>query len=74
MSGARPKTSNGQILAVRIIGTEKDTLDPDDTLGRYGRVLRGPIGHILGKYGPDDDELAPEDAGLFQVWYRVEIA
>lgn len=60
-------------LRVEVSGTERDTFDPDDVLGKYTRVFRGDPDEWYGAYGPGDERpIEPEDLLSWQVWYRVE--
>jgi hypothetical protein len=61
-------------LAIEIAGTELDTFDPDDFIGRYVRVFDCACEDTLGTYGPDDEEIDPENVGPWRVWYRIERA
>jgi len=62
----------GEELAIEISGTEHDTFDPDDSLGRYARVFDCRHGGLFGSFGPDDEALDPEDVGPWRVHYRIE--
>jgi hypothetical protein len=62
----------GRELAIEIVGTEHDTFDPDDSLGRYARVLDCAPERLFRSFGPDDEPLDPEDVGPWRVWYRIE--
>lgn len=59
-------------LAVRLDVTEKDTLDPDDYLGRYVRTFRGKPSTFFGTYGPDGSWACEEDLGSWAIRYRIE--
>ena len=62
----------GEELAIEISGTEHDTFDPDDSLGRYARVFDCRHGGLFGSFGPNDEALDPEDVGPWRVHYRIE--
>jgi hypothetical protein len=62
----------GDELAIEITGTEYDTFDPDDSLGRYARVLDCRHDGLFRSFGPNDEALDPEDVGPWRVHYRIE--
>jgi len=59
-------------LRIEIIGTEKDLLDPNDTLGKYSRILCGKVTEMYGEYKPDKEVVDPENLLSWKVWYKVE--
>lgn len=60
-------------LRLEIAGTELDTFDPDDVLGKYTRIFCCASGHWLGAYGPDDESpIEPENLLSWKTWYRIE--
>lgn len=59
-------------LRIEIVGTEQDTFDPDDWMGKCTRVLCSPAEGWFGDYGPRSDEITPEDVGPWRIWYRIE--
>jgi hypothetical protein len=60
-------------LRVEIAGTELDTFDPDDALGKYTRLFHGDPNHWYGVYGPHDESpIEPESMMNWEIWYRVE--
>lgn len=59
-------------LAIEIVGTEHDTFDPDDSLGRYARVFDCGHEQLFRAFGPEDEALDPEDVGPWRVWYRID--
>lgn len=61
-------------LAVEILATEKDTFDPDDSVGKYTRLFCAPAESWFGSYGPGDEPVDPEEAAAWRVWYRIERA
>ena len=58
-------------LALEILGTESDWLDPDDKLPTFRRTFTGSPEDWLGSYGPAAP-LAPENLGEWSIEYRVE--
>ncbi len=58
-------------LALEILGTESDLLDPDDKLPTFRRTFTGSPEEWLGSYGPKAS-LAPESLGEWSVEYRIE--
>jgi hypothetical protein len=61
-------------LRVEIVGTEEDTFDPDDTVGKYTRLFTGSPERWFGEYGPNGEPVDPEDMVAWKVWYRIERA
>jgi hypothetical protein len=58
-------------LALEILGTESDLLDPDDKLPTFRRTFTGNPEDWLGSYGPTAS-LAPENLGEWSIEYRIE--
>jgi hypothetical protein len=59
-------------LRIEIVGTEEDTFDPDDTVGKYTRLFTGSPDRWFGEYGPNGGPVDPEDMVAWKVWYRIE--
>jgi hypothetical protein len=59
-------------LRIELVGTEIDTFDPDDSLGKYTRVFRGGPEDWFGRYGPNGEIIEPEDMLAWRLWYRIE--
>jgi hypothetical protein len=60
-------------LRIEIAGTELDTFDPDDVLGKYTRLFCGDPNRWYGAYGPDDEKpIEPENLTSWEIWYRIE--
>ena len=61
-------------LWIEVVASELDKFDPDDLLGKYTRVLRGPTDDWFRRYAPGDQVIDPEDMISWKLWYRVERA
>lgn len=59
-------------LEVELTAVERDTLSRDDKFNEYRRVHTGPPETWIGRFGPGDEEVEPEDVGDWRVWYRIE--
>ena len=59
-------------LRIEIVGTEEDTFDPDDTVGKYTRLFCGSAETWFGEYGPNGEVVDPEDMVSWRIWYRIE--
>ncbi len=59
-------------LRIEVVGVEKDTFDPDDTIGKYTRIFCGSPGSWYGAYGPSGEVVDPEDMLSWRIWYRIE--
>lgn len=58
-------------LRIEIVGTEKDTFDPHDWIGKHARVVCDPADHWFGDDGPRSGSITPEDVGPWRVGYRI---
>ena len=59
-------------LAIEIAGVELDTLDHDDRLAPFKRVLTGDPAGWFGSYGPTGEVVDVHDLGGWQLWLRIE--
>ena len=59
-------------LEVELDASELDRLSRPDLFRPYRRVHTGGPARLIGRYGPGDEGIDPEEVGDWRVWYDIE--